>query len=128
MIKNAICKILGDDATLTAIVDQFFPVYAPQGTDFPFVVVQKTSTEPTNIKSTASTDDIAYVQIDMYAVKQETVQSIASRIRTLLDQYSGTIQSVTIENMIFEDEEDGVFDIETEVFAKSQDYRARIKN
>ena len=129
MIKNAVYNILINDATLEAIVGtKIYPIMAPQETEWPFIVIQKNSVEPTDIKGAVSTDDVQNFQVDCYARTEREVQTISARIRVLLDQYSGTVSSINVQNIVFENETDGDFNYASEVFAKSQDYRARIKN
>lgn len=128
MIKNAVYNILVNDATITSYVGtSIFPVLAPQGTDYPFITIIKNSTLPTDIKAATSPTDTVFFQVDIYAEKEITCQAIASRVRTLLDQYTGTTASVNIDRITFQDEQDSDFDIELDIFAKSQEYKARIR-
>lgn len=127
MIKNAVYNILVNDSTIIDYVGtNIFPVIAPQDTDYPFITIVKNSTLPTDIKAATSPTDEVFFQVDIYATKEITCQAIASRVRTLLDQYSGTIASVVVDRITFRDEQDSDFDIDIDVFAKSQEYKARI--
>ncbi len=127
MIKNAIYSILINDVTLTGIIgNSIFPVVASQETDWPFIVIINNSTTPTDVKGAVSTNDDFSFQVDVYSKSQDECQTIAARIRTLLDQYSGTTGGLVIGNITFRDDADGEFDFDVEVFAKSLEYRARI--
>ncbi len=127
MIKNAIYNILINDTTLTGIVgNNIFPVIAPQETDWPFIVIINNSTTPVDVKNEVSTNDLFSFQVDMYSKNDEECQTIAARIRLLIDQYTGTSADINVRNIVFRDEQDGEFDFEVEVFAKSQEYSARI--
>lgn len=127
MIKNAVGKILLDDATMAGYVaDQIFPIAAPDETSFPFVVIQTNNTDPTDTKSGVSTNDQVSFQIDAYSTNVTELNNIMSRVRTLIDRYTGTESGLTIRNIFFVNESDGPFDIGAEIYAKSQDYRAHI--
>jgi hypothetical protein len=127
MIKNAVYNILINDSTITDYVGtKVFPVLAPQDTDYPFITIIKNNTLPTDIKSAVSPTDEVFFQVDIYAAKEIKCQGIAAQVRTLLDQYSGTIASVQIDRIVFRDEQDSDFDIDLDIFGKSQEYKARI--
>jgi hypothetical protein len=127
MIKNAIGKILLSDNTMAGYVsDRIYPVIAPQEAKFPFVVIKNNSTQPTDIKDGVSPLDEADIQIDVYSDTVSTLNSIMAQTRILLDRYSGNISGSNIDAVIFVNESDGPFEIDTEIFAKSQDYRIRI--
>ena len=127
LIKNLVTYILKNDATMTSLVgNNIYPIIAPQGTDWPFVVVSTIDVTPSDFKDGVSTNDEYLFQVDIYAQTESECQTIASRVRTLLDDYTGTANSVQVSRIRFRGSEDSDFDIDLEIFAKSQEYRGLV--
>ena len=126
MIKNAVTTILLADGTLTGIVGtNVFPALAPQTTSYPFITVVNNATTPLKLKGSASTNDLYSFEVNIFAETENECQTIANRVRVLIDQYSGTSGGVVVQLITFEDELDDSFVIDREIYARSQEYRAR---
>lgn len=127
MIKNVVTSLLIADATMAGYVsNRIFPVYAPQETELPFVVVQKNTQSPSDFKDGVSNLDTVDFQVDVYATSESATQNIAARVRALLDRYESLITGGDIQSIAFVQEADGSFEFDAEIFAKSLDFRARV--
>lgn len=115
-IGAAIFKILGDDATFLAALGgtkKIYPLRAAQGIDFPYLVYQTINTSANETKSGSSTIDILRVQFDLFGKSYDDLHTLADRLRALIDQYRGTVESINIdscyylsENPTWEDDDD----------------------
>ncbi len=98
--EAAIYGILSGDATLTAIVStRIYPEAAPQNAANPCIVYSESTPEFNDNKSGVSHLDVNLVQVDVYASTISVRNTIGSRIRTLLDRYSGTVNSINIQSI-----------------------------
>ena len=98
--EAAIYGILSGDATLTALVStRIYPEAAPQNAANPCIVYSESTPEFNDNKSGVSHLDVNLVQIDVYASTISVRNTIGSRIRTLLDRYSGTVNSINIQSI-----------------------------
>lgn len=127
MIKNSVTALLIADATMAGYVsNRIFPVYAPQETELPFVVVQKNTQVGSDFKDGVSNMDTADFQVDVYAETELSAQNIASRVRALLDRHEDLTTGGEIQSIAFVQEADASFEFDAEIFAKSLDFRARV--
>lgn len=100
--EAAIYGILSGDATLIALLattTSIFPEVAPQSAANPCIVYSESTPEFNDTKSGVSRLDINIVQVDVYASTIAARNTIGARIRTLLDRYSGTVNSVNIQSI-----------------------------
>jgi len=126
MLGNAIYNILSNASGVTNLVGtDIFPVQAPKNTNAPFVVYRINNTEPTQQKDGASPIDQEQVQVDTYAKTYTGAHSIATAIRSALDDYSGTAASIVIRHIWFEDQDDGDFTEDLGFYAISQIYEVK---
>lgn len=129
-IGKAIYSILSNNGAVAALVGtKIFPARAEQGTEYPFIVYNTISTNPSNTygASGKSTLDMVRVQITVLANTQAAIDNIASKIRIALDYYTVSavvVAGVTISNIFF-DEENDFFDNtagQEGIYIKNQDY------
>jgi len=98
--EAAIYGILSGDATLTALVStRIYPEAAPQNAANPCIVYSESTPEFNDNKSGVSHLDVNLVQVDIYASTISVRNTIGARVRTLLDRYSGTVNSINIQSM-----------------------------
>ena len=98
--EAAIYGILSGDATLTALVStRIYPEAAPQNAANPCIVFSESTPEFNDNKSGVSHLDVNLVQVDVYASTISVRNTIGARIRTLLDRYSGTVNSINVQSM-----------------------------
>lgn len=126
ILGDAIYNILSNDATLTGLVStDIYPVSAPQGVNFPFVVYSFSSTDPTDQKDGSSPLDGSRLEVESYDKTYRGAHGIANAIRTALDDYSGAPASITIRRIWFVEQSDGDFLEDHGFFAVSQTYTVK---
>ena len=122
MVGSAIASILsGIDAEVAGgrIPDS-------RGSDW--IIYNMISTVPHNSKSGASDYDRYRFQIDCYSRTYEEVDTIASSVRSAMDEYAGTVESVVIDHIFYDGENDlpveSIEEMESreDYFRRSQDY------
>lgn len=125
MIGKAIYTIL--NGSIANQVTGIFPVVAPQNSVFPYVIYQDVTTLPNDIKDGPSPLDQVRIQIDSYAKSKAEADTIAAAVRTALDRYSGTVESVTIDSIKFLDQFDNAFEEELSIYRVTQEFEVRQK-
>lgn len=113
------------ESLLSSTVD-IYPIRAIEGKAVPYAVYSVVSNAPTNTKQGVSRLDVVRVQIDVYSNLYSQCVSLSDSIRTALDRYAGTVSTVVVDKIVFENETDG-FDDEAEYYRRTQDYFIRIK-
>jgi len=104
---------------------QIYPVIAPQETEVPYVVYTLISSAPTDTKDGVSTVDVERWQLSLYHSTYTDLVDLCDDIRDQLDRYTGTLQGVTVDSVIFLDENDS-YDFENERYIRILDYQFRI--
>lgn len=128
MLAKVIYSLLSGDATLTGLVgSKIYPVKAPQKVNVPFVVFRENTTLPVNAKDGVASKELKQLQVDTYATSYLTAHEIATAIRSILDNWSGTIGGVTIRQMWFDDQDDGDFIEDLGFFGVSQSYEVKVE-
>lgn len=107
---------------LSTVNSNVYPGVAEQEIDPPFIVHAVRKKLPYPSKDGVSTKDIAIVAIASYAKTEKAAQTLADSVRTKIDEYSGLVESVNIENIRFLDEETG-YNEEQALFQVLQSYK-----
>lgn len=129
-IGAGIYGILSGDATLTAIVStRIYPDVAPQNADNPCIVFSEQTGEFSDTHDGGSHLDTNLAQIDIYTATITDRTTLSDRVRTLLDRYSGTVNSVVIQSMqlvySFSTVEPQFDDNAKKVYRQTMDFRVR---
>lgn len=111
---------------LDGVTTRTYPNKAPQGTVLPFLVYTVVLTSPNDTKDGVSDLDVIRIQVSVFSNTYANAQTLAGSVRTALDRYSGTIQSVVIDSINFEGETD-LYDEEAQVHHKALDFSIREK-
>jgi len=124
---KAIYSILTSDSDVNAIVGtRVYPQIAAQGAAFPFVVYVLQDTSPSDTKSGVSTLDEIRYDIVVASETYAEASDLTNKIRTALDRYTGTVESVVIDSIQFIDL-DADNDPGTETYLTSAEYIIRVK-
>ena len=104
----------------------------PDSTGSKWVVYHMISSNPHETKDAASTLDQYRFQLDCYGRTYSDADTLAASVRSALDHYSGTSESVVIDHIFFDGEHDGVISIEElesrgDHFRRIQDYIIWVK-
>ena len=100
--EAAIYGVLSADSTLTALLastTSIYPEVAPQNASNPCIVYSESTPEFNDNMSGVSKLDVNVVQVDVYATTIAARNTIGARVRTLLDRYSGTTNSIKIQSI-----------------------------
>ena len=100
--EAAIYGVLSADSTLTALLastTSIYPEVAPQNASNPCIVYSESTPEFNDTMSGVSKLDVNVVQVDVYATTIAARNTIGARVRTLLDRYSGTTNSIKIQSI-----------------------------
>ena len=102
--EAAIYHLLSNDSTLTALLSSttaIWPEIAPQGAANPCIVFMESTTDTNETNDGPSELDGLKIQIDVYADSAAQRNTIAARVRTVLDGQSGTFAGVVVDSIIF---------------------------
>ena len=102
-----------------------YPKVAPQGASGTYAVYHVISTTPTDVKERTSVSDVYRVQISIYADTYSDLMTASDTIRGLIDKYKGTVATVPIQLIRFENQIDG-FDIDSDKYSLIHDYMIHI--
>lgn len=127
-IGTAIFSILSADSTITAkVADRIFPSFVPQDTQFPAITYTIDGQLPTKIKDGVSKLDTADLVVTIYHEDYEEANTIADKVRELLDYYNGTQDGTTFNRISFDSQDDAPYIDLYEFFVIVQNYNVRIK-
>lgn len=126
--------ILSGDSTLIALLataTSIYPDLAPQGAINPCIVYSESTPEFNDNKSGVSTLDVNLVQVDIYTTTILQRTNISSRVRTLLDRYSGISNSINIQSIqmvySFSTIEPQTDKKDLKIYRQTMDFRVRQK-
>lgn len=128
--EAAIYGRLSADSTLTALlssVTSIYPEVAPQNASNPCIVYSESTAEYSDNKDGASHLDTSIIQVDVYADTIATRNTIGARVRTLLDRYSGTVNSIVVQSiqLVYSFK---TYDSESRAYRQTFDFRLRQVN
>jgi hypothetical protein len=126
MIGKAIYNLLSNDATVSGYVsNRIYPFMAIEQVVAPYIVYTQETLEPHNIKDGVSPLDVITYHVEVWHENPETVKVLADAVRDVLDRYSGTVQSLNIQSVKYNDEEFGYADADR-IFLIMQSYTFRL--
>lgn len=103
-IEEALYSRLSTDAPLIAeVADRIYPVEAKQGTTNPFLVFTRLYTQGNATMNLASGLYASRFTFEAWAKDATKARDVATKIRSCLDGFSGTIMTVRIWGIIFVD-------------------------
>lgn len=127
MIGPVIYSILSSAQAVAAICgNRIYPRTADQAAALPYVVYNQVSRVPNANKDRSRQVETYRVQVDCYAATYDQATALANATITALIYKTGTVGSTKVDIIIFENEND-VYDQETDIYRKSQDFMIRIK-
>lgn len=107
--EKALFAMLAADSPLTAIIGtKKYPAIVPIGTALPFLRYSVVAT--TRQRAAVSNPGLVNVlfQIDCFADNYLASKTLANAVRAALERKSGTYASVTVQDVYFESEIDGL--------------------
>ena len=125
-LGDVLYNLLSNDVDVSAIVGtNIFPFIAVEDIAYPYIVYTLGGVDPTQTKDGQSPLDTVTVNIELYTETLEELEDLGNKTRTLLDRYSGIVETVCIQSMSFTAEDFGYAD-EDRVYIKIQSYSVRI--
>jgi hypothetical protein len=102
-VANAVRNVLATDADLIVLVPaaRIYPQILPQNPTLPSIIYNTLSDEPLTDVSGMAGLFKAIIQIDIIATTALSAQTIAEKVRLLLQSYSGTSLSIVIKGIYF---------------------------
>lgn len=128
--EAAIYGRLSEDSTLTALlasITSIYPEVAPQNASNPCIVYSESTAEYSDNKDGASHLDTSIIQVDVYADTIAARNTIGARVRTLLDRYSGTVNTIVVQSiqLVYSFK---TYDSESRAYRQTFDFRLRQVN
>jgi hypothetical protein len=121
-IKEALVKRLRDDTGVAALIAaRIYPLKATQDTAFPCLVYNRIDSVPERVMGMASGLFFARFQIDSWGKSASAVTNLASKVRTSLDGFIGSILGVDIGGVSLLDEADD-YDDEVRLYRVIQNF------
>jgi len=126
MVGTAIESILSDEEA------NIYGLHVPRRRGAQWVIYTKIDRQPYETKDGVSTDDKFFYQLDIYAREQSEMHTLAESVKTAMDGYSGTVESVEIDHIFFRSENDTVEFIEDQgarenYYRRIQEYEIWVK-
>lgn len=126
-IAPAVYDLLRNDATVASFVGtRIYPDQIPQEASYPAIVHYKTEVDKLAVKSAPTTNYTITLQIDVYCDTFGEGEDIADAIKEVLDEYSGTTQSINIQSCYFNSQADENFIEQQETYVTTQSYLFRV--
>ena len=128
-IGKVVYSLLNGSSALTNIMgsNKVYPSFAPDKTDFPFIVYKTRSADPVVTKDGIA-DNVTYVcYINIYSKKYDTLRDISTEVKNTINNYSGTVEGVTVKRIGYLDEEE-FYDFDIDVHFLELSYRIRLQN
>ncbi len=123
----ALYGILATDAGVLSVAsNRIFPEIAAQGSELPLVVYRFSNLVPSDTKSGVSTLDSESYMIVAIAKSYTVSTDLSYKIRTALDRYSGTVNSVEVQSIEFTGY-DSDYDVDNAVYTTVTQFTLRIK-
>ena len=131
MIRGIIDLIVSD-STAAGLIGSFdgrvkvFPVVAEQDCPKPYTLLRRTAEVPTQVKAQGSEWDTTTVNVTAYAEKYKTCIDILNRIRTVIDNFKGTSETIVYNRIVYVNSQD-LFDKDDNAFVIVDTYSVTFK-
>ena len=107
-VETALYSLLSGDSGITSLVGlRIYPGIAPQTARAPFIVFRLVSNSPIHVMGG---DAILYkprFSIFIHAAEYDEVKTIRDAVQTAMRDTSGTYDTIVIQHIYYEDENDG---------------------
>ena len=125
MIGDVIYTLLSNDADVSALVStRIYPSLAIESVVYPYIVYETTGNEPTDDKDGKSSIDTLDYDIEIYTETLDQLNDLSTKVRNVLDRYSGTVSGKQIQSMQYTSDNTGYSD-DNRVYLKVQNYDIR---
>lgn len=127
MVGTAIKSILSDVET------NVYGLHVPNRRGERWVIMTKIDRQPSATKGGVSDYDKYLYQLDIYARTEADMDTLATSVKSAMDNYSGTVSGIAIDHIFFTGENDTVEKVEDEgavenFYRMTQEYDIWIKS
>lgn len=132
-IGRVIFTILSADSTLNTALGaststtgqkKIYPNMAPQNETAPYIVYQRSTTQPDFCKE-GMPIVLHYYTVAAFAANPDTLNTIANRIVTLLNNQAGTYGTTVVTGIKYNNDQDEIFELEPVLFAREIEFEIR---
>lgn len=128
MIGDVIYTLLSNDSDVINLVGtNIYPSLAIEDISYPYIVYDNIGNVPTDDKDGVSSLDTSTYDIEIYTKTLEELNDLSIKVRTVLDRYTGTVNSKVIQSIKYNDENTG-YDDNDRIYMKAQEYQIRFLN
>lgn len=120
--ESAIKALIETATSNLASSTSVYAVLAPQGSTKPYVTFEVLNETVTNVMGTETTPTEALFQINVFADTFLEIVNITNDMRTAFNRYSGTINSVVVQDIFFENRND-FYDEQDRDYQRTLDFR-----
>lgn len=122
-----IYTLLKDSSTVGALIDnRIYPSVIPADTPYPSVTYSELTQQFDDTKDGPIPTGVHDFDVDIYAKNYASIQAISTAIKSVLSWYTGTVNTVNVERIMFIDQSDLPYEEEKELFHAVQQYSIRI--
>jgi hypothetical protein len=114
-------KLSGDSDVSGLVSTRIYPVSLPQKPTYPAIVYTRISGDRLHSLGGASNLASPRFQIDCFASTYSAVKDLASKIRSAINGFRGTVSGVTVHGIFLESDND-IFEDDFNVYRVSSDY------
>lgn len=124
---KVIYGLLNASTAVKAIIsDRFYPIIAPQGATVPLITYKTTQRLPSHTKSSTSMLDTYQLTINMFHKDYTVLCTLCEAVRTAMDGFSGTTNSVAVQHLVYESGTEGYIE-DGNYFYIEENYTMRIQ-
>jgi len=123
-------RLTAATAINSVVGDRVYPILPPVGSELPLIVFQRTGVERPRSLTGNVGNPVVTLQLTTFGLSYTSVKSIARAVRLNIDNYTGTINNVTVSRTTLVGESDGVEMLDDQrmlpYFKVSQSFEFRI--
>ena len=128
-VGKVIYNLLSSNSALTTLMgsNKIYPSFAPDKTEFPFIVYRTRSADPIVTKNGIADNVVFVCYINIYSKKYDTLREISEIVKDTINNYVGTVDGVKVKRIGYLDEEE-FFDFDIDIHFLELSYRIRLEN
>ena len=128
-VGKVIYNLLSSNSALTTLMgsNKIYPSFAPDKTEFPFIVYRTRSADPIVTKNGIADNVVFVCYINIYSKKYDTLREISEIVKDTINNYVGTVDGVKVKSIGYLDEEE-FFDFDIDIHFLELSYRIRLEN
>ena len=114
-------KLVNDTGVKALVVKRVYPIRLPQNVTLPCITYQRISTPRLHTHDKAGGTAYPRFQITIWDDNPKDVKTLSDAVRTCLDGWSGTVESVKVQSSL-SDDENSDYDPESQIYWTNLDF------